>query len=145
MDDQRVAFVASPLPVATQRPVGGCVVNPCHRHWRLLGTYWAQRGTYIDGMADQNSGREFMRARARKSIERGLKALEAGAVPFGNWERLHLTAALDEFRNDHFESALEAAERIDNSALNRRRFPGRFSQEKGLDEYRAEFERLKNR
>jgi len=94
-------------------------------------------------MANQNSDRDFMRARVKRSIERGLQALETGAIRFDDWQRLHLAAALDEFRDGHFESALEAAERIQNAALNRRRFPGRFSRTKSLTEYRAEFEQLK--
>src|SRR5262245_13065436 len=85
----------------------------------------------------------LFRARARESIERGLRALEAGDIPFGGWERLHLAAAIDEYRSGHFESALVAAERIVDRRLNRQPFRGRFSQEKGLEEYRAEFESLK--
>jgi hypothetical protein len=109
----------------------------------LLCTLWTQPRTYIDRMSNQGSGRDFFRARARESIERGLRALEAGDIPFGGWERLHLTAAIDEFRSGHFESALLAAERIVDRRLNRRPFRGHFSQEKSLQEYRAEFEPLK--
>jgi hypothetical protein len=86
--------------------------------------------------------RRFWRARAYNAIMRGLSALQSGEVPFEEWERLHLTAALDEFRVGNFERAAEWADRIMDIESNRRPFPGQFGQVKSLSSLQEEFEQL---
>jgi hypothetical protein len=74
---------------------------------------------------------------------RGLIALESGRIAFGDWERLHLSAAIDQFRYGHFESSAEYAQRIMNPEANRQPFAGRFSQDtRSLASFRTEYEQL---
>jgi hypothetical protein len=89
-------------------------------------------------MPAQGSDRIFWRAQAQNNILRGLTALEIGRISFGDWERLHLSAAIDQFRNGHFESSAEYAQRIMNPEANRQPFAGRFSQDRSLASFRAE-------
>jgi hypothetical protein len=46
------------------------------------------------------------------SAARGNVALESGRRHFGDWERLFLSAAIDHFRDRHFEQASLSAQRI---------------------------------
>jgi hypothetical protein len=93
-------------------------------------------------MRRDNPDRIFWRAQAQNSILRALAALESETVPFGDWERLHLSAAIDEFRSGHFESSTQAAQRIMNSEANRRPFIGHFSQNKSLPDFQDDFAKL---
>jgi hypothetical protein len=82
--------------------------------------------------------RIYWRAQAQNRILRGLTALESGRISFGDWERLHLSAAIDQFRNGHFESSAQYAQHI----MDRRRtvslLPG--IHQRSLASFRAEYE-----
>jgi hypothetical protein len=93
-------------------------------------------------MPARDFDRSFWRAQAQNNILRGLTALESGRISFGGWERLHLSAAIDQFRNGHFESSAEYARRIMHPEVDRQPFTGRFSQGRSLASFRAEYEQL---
>jgi hypothetical protein len=97
---------------------------------------------HLAKMPARDLDRIFWRAQAHNNILRGLAALESGCISFGGWERLHLSAAIDQFRNGHFESSAEYARRIMNPKANRQPFAGRFSQDRSLNSFRAEYEQL---
>jgi hypothetical protein len=86
--------------------------------------------------------RIYWRAQAQNRILRGLTALESGRISFGDWERLHLSAAIDQFRNGHFESSAQYAQRIMSPKASRQPFAGRFTQDRSLASFRAEYEKL---
>jgi hypothetical protein len=85
--------------------------------------------------------RHTWRLRAQHAIELAFTALESGRLPFGDWERLFLSAALDHFRDRNFKQSAISAQRI---FVERQRQPfiGRFTQEKSLARLRAEYEEL---
>jgi hypothetical protein len=85
--------------------------------------------------------RQTWRLRAQHAIERAFKALESGRLPFGNWERLFLSAAIDHFRDRNFEQSATSAQRA-LSEHQRPPFAGHFTQEKSLADLRAEYEVL---
>jgi hypothetical protein len=86
--------------------------------------------------------RSFWKAQAHNRIMRGLSALQEGAIPFGDWERLHLTAAIDDFRVGAFQTSAKWAERIMDIPRNRQPFLGRFGQAQSLLSLREEYEQL---
>jgi hypothetical protein len=106
------------------------------------GQELSRRVRHLAKMPARDMDRIFWRARAHNNILRGLAALESGRISFGGWERLHLSAAIDQFRNGHFESSAEYARRIMNPKANRQPFAGRFSQDRSLNSFRAEYEQL---
>jgi hypothetical protein len=57
--------------------------------------------------------------------------------PFGDWERLFLSAAIDHFRDWNFELSARSAQRIFNEHQ-RQPFPRHFTQEKRLADLRAD-------
>ena len=61
---------------------------------------------------DPDFDRASWRAHARRSIQEAFDALESGRLHFGDWERLFLSAAIDHFRDRHFEQASMSAQRI---------------------------------
>ena len=77
-------------------------------------------------------------------MELAFKAFEGGRLPFGNWERLFLSAAIDHFRDRNFEQSVRSAQRI-FSEHQRQPFPGHFAQKKILADLRAEYEGLTRR
>jgi len=91
---------------------------------------------------DSDFDRDFWRAHARRDLTQAFRVLEDGSMAFGSWERLFLSAALDHFRERNFEQSAKYAQRI-FSELQRKPFPGRFTQEKCLAELRAEYDALK--
>ena len=91
---------------------------------------------------DLNFDRQFWRRRAHHAIMLAFSALESGRVPFGGWERLFLSAAIDNFRDRHFERSARSAQGVLSAEHKSQPFPGRFSQEKGLADCRAEYEEL---
>ena len=94
---------------------------------------------------NSNFDRQFWRGRAQHDLQRALRALEGGHIPFGGWERVFLSAAIDHFRDRHFEQSAKSAQRILNAEQAGRPFPGRFSQDKSLVDHRAEYEALRRR
>jgi hypothetical protein len=83
------------------------------------------------------------RAKAQDSIRRGFAALEKGQVPYGNWEQLHLSAAIDDFCIEAFESSDQWARRLMEIEANRLPFPGgQFGHERSVKSLRADFEKL---
>jgi hypothetical protein len=91
------------------------------------GQELSRRVRHLAKMPARDSDRIFWRAHAKRNILRGLIALESGRIAFGDWERLHLSAAIDQFRYGHFESSAEYA---------------RFSQDRSLASFRTEYEKL---
>ena len=85
--------------------------------------------------------RHTWRLRAQHAIELAIKALESGRLPFGNWERLFLSAAIDHFRDRNFEQSTTSTQRV-LSEHPRPPFAGHFTQEKSLADLRAEYEEL---
>ncbi len=85
--------------------------------------------------------RDFWRAHAHQSLQQAFNALESGRIAFGSWERLFLSAAIDNFRYRNFEQSAESAQRV-LLERPRQRFPGRFAQEKSLADFRAEYQAL---
>ena len=106
------------------------------------GQELSQPVPHLAKMPARGSDRIFWRAHAKRNILRGLIALESGRIAFGDWERLHLSAAIDQFRYGHFESSAEYAQRIMNPEANRQPFAGRFSQDRSLASFRTEYEQL---
>jgi hypothetical protein len=106
------------------------------------GQELSRRVRHLAKMPARDSDRIFWRTHAKRDILRGLIALESGRIAFGDWERLHLSAAIDQFRYGHFESSAEYAQRIMNPEANRKPFAGRFSQDRSLASFRAEYEEL---
>jgi hypothetical protein len=90
---------------------------------------------------DGDFNRDFWCARARRGLQEALRVLEDGRIPFGDWGRLFLSAAIDHFRDRNFERSATSAQRIFNEHK-RQPFPGHFSQEKSLADLRTEFEGL---
>ena len=90
---------------------------------------------------DTEFDREFWRGHARRALEEAFDALEGGRVYFGDWERLFLSAAIDHFRDRHFEQASMSAQRIFYEQQ-RPPFTGQFTQQKSLADLRAEYEEL---
>jgi hypothetical protein len=86
--------------------------------------------------------RQTWRLRAQHAIELAFKALESGRLPFGKWERLFLSAAIDQFRDRDFEQSVDSVMRIYSAAQTSQPFPGRFGKEKSLADHRVEFEAL---
>jgi len=95
-------------------------------------------GSSVPEMLDQR----FWRARAHRAIQSGLSALQRGDIPFGDWERLHLSAAIDDFRLKNYEAAFTWAQRIMDIQRNRRPFPGKFGHRKSFSEFCEEFQQL---
>ena len=89
--------------------------------------------------------RNFWRAYAQRSLKQAFNALESGRMAFGSWERLFLSAAIDNFRDRHFEQSARSAQRVLSAEQKSRPFLGRFSQEKSLAYHRAEYEELVRR
>jgi hypothetical protein len=85
--------------------------------------------------------RNFWRACARRTLQQVFNALETGRIAFGSWERLFLSAAIDNFRYRNFKQSAESAQRI-FSEHRRQPFPGRFTQEKNLADFLVEYEEL---
>src|SRR5882762_4175946 len=106
------------------------------------GQELSRRVRHLAKMPARDSDRIFWRAHAKRNILRGLIALESGRIAFGDWERLHLSAAIDQFRYGHFESSAEYAQRIMNPGANRQPFAGRFSQTEASLVFRTEYEKL---
>ncbi len=94
---------------------------------------------------DPNFDRQFWRGRAHHDLQQAFGALESGRIPFGGWERVFLSAAIDHFRDRHFEQAARSAQRILTAGEISQPFSGRFSQEMSLADYRAEYEALLRR
>jgi hypothetical protein len=90
---------------------------------------------------DPDFDRDFWRAHARRSMREAFDGLESGRRHFGDWERLFLSAAIDHFRDRHFEQASVSAQRIFHEHQ-RPPFTGQFTQEKSLADLRAEYEEL---
>jgi hypothetical protein len=114
------------------------IAEKCHDGGREL----SHRACHVIEMPSGSFDRTFWRAQAQNNILRGLTALEEGGIPFGDWERLHLSAAIDEFRSGHYEGAAEYAQRIMNREANRQPFVGHFPQDKSLADFRDEFQKL---
>jgi hypothetical protein len=93
---------------------------------------------------DGNFDRQFWRGRARHDLQQAFRALEGGRIPFGGWQRLFLSAAIDHFHHRHFKRSARSAQRIFNERQ-QKPFPGRFTQEKSLANLRAEYEGLARR
>jgi hypothetical protein len=74
-------------------------------------------------------------------MQEAFGALEDGRIQFGDWERLFLSAAIDHFRDRHFEQASVSAQRI-FSEHQRPPFTGQFTQKKNLADLRVEYEEL---
>jgi hypothetical protein len=55
---------------------------------------------------------------------------------------LFLSAAIDNFRDRHFEHSARSAHRVLSAEQKSQPFPGRFGQEGRLADYRAEYEEL---
>lgn len=91
---------------------------------------------------DADFDRDFWRAHAHRDLTQAFRVLEDGSMAFGSWERLFLSAALDHFRERNFEQSAKSVQRI-FSELQRKPFPGRFTQEKCLADLRAEYDALK--
>ncbi len=91
---------------------------------------------------DADFDRDFWRAHARRGLQEAFRALEVGRIAFGNWERLFLSAAIDHFRERHFEQSARSAQRILTAGQISQPFSGRFSQERSLADHRAEYEEL---
>jgi len=85
--------------------------------------------------------RDFWRASARRSLQQAFNALESGRIAFGCWERLFLSAAIDNFRYRNFKQSAESAQRI-FFEHRRQPFPGQFTQQKSVADLRAEFENI---
>src|SRR3982074_740347 len=94
---------------------------------------------------DANFDRLFWRGRAIHDLQEAFTALQKSPSPFGGWERVFLSAAIEHFRAAHFERSARAAQRI-LSAMPKDgsdgSFNGRFSQEKSLAEHYKEFAAL---
>ena len=90
---------------------------------------------------DRDFDRDFWRGHARRALQEAFDALEGGRVYFGDWERLFLSAAIDHFRDRHFEQASMSAQRIFHEQQ-RPRFTGQFTQQKSLANLRADYEEL---
>ena len=84
--------------------------------------------------------RLFWRGRAIRDLQEAFTALQKSPSPFGGWERVFLSAALEHFRACRFERSARAAQRILNTTPNA--FNGRFSQGKSLSEHYDEFAAL---
>lgn len=83
----------------------------------------------------------FWREEARRHILQAFHALDSGLVPFGDRQRLHLIAAIDNFRYGHYETSCASARFVVSPP------PGdlpmlRFTQDKKLEDLRLEFDRL---
>lgn len=88
-----------------------------------------------------NQSPAFWREEARRYILQAFQALDRGHVSFGDRQRLHLIAAIDNFRYGHYETSCESAKLVLNPP------PGdlpalRFTQDKKLEDLRLEFDRL---
>jgi hypothetical protein len=94
---------------------------------------------------DSDFDRDFWRAHARRDLQQAFRALEDGRIVFGSWERLYLSAAIDNFRYGHFEQSARSAQRVLSAEQKSQPFPGRFGQEKSLADCRAEYEELVRR
>jgi hypothetical protein len=92
---------------------------------------------------DADFDRDFWRAHARRSLQEAFCALEDGRIQFGDWERLFLSAAIDHFRDRHFEQSSRSAQRIFNEHQ-RPPFAGHFTQEKSLSDLREELARAED-
>jgi hypothetical protein len=90
---------------------------------------------------DTDFDRDFWRGHACRALQEAFDALEDGRIHFGDWERLFLSAAIDHFRDRHFEQSSMSAQRIFNEHQ-RPPFTGQFTQEKNLADLRAEYEEL---
>jgi hypothetical protein len=90
---------------------------------------------------DTDFDRDFWRSHARRALQEAFDALEGGRIHFGDWERLFLSAAIDHFRDRHFEQASMSAQRIFYEQQ-RPPFIGQFTQEKNLADLRGEYEEL---
>jgi hypothetical protein len=90
---------------------------------------------------DTDFDRDLWRGHARRALREAFDALEGGRVYFGDWERLFLSAAIDHFRDRHFEQASMSARRIFHEQQ-RPPFTGQFTQQKSLADLRAHYEEL---
>jgi hypothetical protein len=91
---------------------------------------------------DTDFDRLFWRGRAIHDLQEAFTALQKSPSPFGGWERVFLSAAIEHFRAQHFERSARAARRILSTMPKDGFFNGRFSQEKSLAEHYKEFEAM---
>jgi len=91
---------------------------------------------------DTDFDRQFWRGRAIHDLQEAFTALQKSPSPFGGWERVFLSAAIEHFRAGHFERSARAAQRILSTMPKDGLFNGRFSQEKSLAEHYKEFEAM---
>lgn len=89
-----------------------------------------------------DQGPAFWREKARQCILQAFRALDSGLVPFGDRQRLHLIAAIDNFRYGHFETSCESARFVLDPPTGDLPPTLRFTQDKKLADLRLEFERL---
>ena len=94
---------------------------------------------------DANFDRLFWRGRAIHDVQEAFSALQRSPSPFGGWNRVFLSAAIEHFRAGHFERSARAAQRILVASQTKQAFNGHFSQAKSLAEHISEFEALLHR
>src|SRR5260370_31052042 len=78
---------------------------------------------------------------ARRDLQEAFRALEDGRIAFGSWERLFLSAAIDQFRDRNFQLAATSAQRV-FIEHQRQPFAGHFAQLKSLAHLRADYEEV---
>src|SRR5437899_7605182 len=88
-----------------------------------------------------NQSPAFWREEARRCILKAFHALESGLVSFGDRQRLHLIAAIDNFRYGHYETSCTSAQLVINPPTGDLPML-RFTQDKKLEDLRLEFDRL---
>ena len=91
---------------------------------------------------DANFDRLLWRGRAIHDLQKAFTALQKSPSPFGGWERVFLSAAVEHFRAGYFERSARAAQRILSTMPKDGFFNGRFSQKKSLAEHYKEFDEL---
>ena len=94
---------------------------------------------------DVSFDRQFWRGRAIHDLQEAFTALQKSPSPFGGWERVFLSAAIEHFRDGHFERSARAAQRTLIAMQTKQSFNGHFSQEKSLADHVCEFEALLHR
>jgi hypothetical protein len=94
---------------------------------------------------DANFDLLFWRGRAIHDVREAFSALQKSHSPFGGWDRVFFSAAIEHFRAGHFERSARAARRILVAGQTKQAFNGYFSQAKSLAEHIGEFEALLHR